>query len=141
MPVANRTPGVLSVPIEMEVDIVNVRKSVRQAANDVGFNVTDVTRIVTAASELARNIFRYANKGLVSLEFQQLGPRRGIKLTFSDNGPGIEDIDQAMQVGYSSANGLGLGLPGAKRLMDEMDISSRAGKGTTVSIVKWLNQN
>ncbi|MBN9517495.1 ATP-binding protein [bacterium] len=125
------------IGIATESDLVVARKAVRGAADSLGFSVTDVTRIVTAASELTRNIFRYAGTGVMRWHRLERGGSLGLELTFADDGPGIGDIEQAMQAGFSSSGGLGLGLPGAKRLMDEMEIASEVGKGTTVTVRKW----
>lgn len=125
------------VPIHSESDIVAARKAVRLSAMALGFGLTDVTRIVTAASELARNIFRFAGSGGLRWRRLDAGGRVGIELTFEDRGPGIPDIAQAMQEGYTSGGGLGMGLPGTKRLMDEMEIQSAVGQGTTVTVRKW----
>ena len=124
--------------IESENDIVMARKVVRNAATALGFGITDVTRIVTAASELTRNIYHYAKSGVVHWRALNQGAKVGLELTFEDRGPGIPDIDKAMKVGFSTGNGLGLGLPGAKRLMDEMTLASTVGQGTTVVVRKWL---
>ena len=126
------------IRIAAERDIVAVRKAVRDAAVTLGFSVTDTTRIVTAASELARNVFRYAGTGQMSWQRIERDGRVGIRLKFLDHGPGIADVDQAMTPGYTSGGGLGMGLPGSKRLSDEMEIHSVVGKGTAVAIVKWL---
>jgi serine/threonine-protein kinase RsbT len=125
------------VAIESEYDIVTSRKAVRQAAVDLGFGVTDVTRIVTAASELSRNIFLYAKTGTVSWRTLP-GDPIGLEIAFVDHGPGIEDLDQAMRPGYTSGKGMGMGLPGAKRLMDEMEVATVPEQGTTVIIRKWM---
>jgi len=125
------------VALKTEADIVVVRKSVREAATRLGFGITDVTRIITAASELARNVFLYAGSGVVRCRVLNRSGKVGLELVFEDHGPGIADIDQAMQPGYTSGGGLGLGLPGAKRLMDEMEIESEAGKGTRITVKKW----
>jgi serine/threonine-protein kinase RsbT len=125
------------VVLRAETDIVVVRKSVREMATRVGFGITDVTRIITAASELARNVFLYAGSGVVRCRVLNRSDKVGIELIVEDHGPGIADIDQAMQPGYTTGSGLGLGLPGAKRLMDEMEIESEAGKGTKVTLKKW----
>jgi len=125
------------VRIAAESDIVAARNFVRQAAAGVGFGLTDVTRIVTAASELARNAFRYAGGGVMQCRRLDANGKIGIELTFEDRGPGIADIKQAMQEGYTTSGGLGLGLPGAKRLMDEMEVRSEIGKGTAVTVRKW----
>jgi serine/threonine-protein kinase RsbT len=129
-----------SVPINTEADIVVVRKVTREVATDLGFGVTDVTRIVTAASELARNIFKYAGEGKVRWRSIYGGVSTGIELVFIDDGPGIPDLNKAMQPGFSTGGGLGMGLPGAKRLMDEMEIHSEVGKGTIVVVKKWLKK-
>ena len=126
------------VLIESEFHIVTVRKTVREVTSKLGFGMTDVTRIVTAASELARNVFRYAGSGCMKWNTINEQGNTGIELTFEDQGPGIADVVQALEDGYTTSNGLGLGLPGTKRLMDELEIKSEEGKGTTVTIRKWL---
>jgi serine/threonine-protein kinase RsbT len=126
--------------ITSENDIVMARKVVREASTALGFGLTDVTRIVTAASELTRNIYHYAKSGVMHWRSLNQGVRVGLELTFEDNGPGIADIEKAMEPGYSTGKGLGMGLPGSKRLMDEMTIESTVGKGTTVIVRKWLKQ-
>ena len=128
------------VRVASEADIVDVRRALRNAVGALGFGVTDVTRIVTAASELTRNIFLYAESGEVHWRRLELNGHVGIEVTFRDRGPGIPDVDAAMEPGYSTGGGLGLGLPGARRLVDEMEIESEAGKGTTVRIEKWLRR-
>ena len=125
------------VRIDSESDIVTARKVIRDAANAMGFGVTDVTRIVTAASELTRNVFRYAGSGVMRWRTVSAGEVIGLELTFEDHGPGIPDIKRAMEMGYTTKGGLGLGLPGAKRLMDEMEIESEVGQGTRVTVKKW----
>ncbi|HVV74031.1 MAG TPA: anti-sigma regulatory factor, partial [Verrucomicrobiae bacterium] len=107
------------------------------ACTELGLSVTDVTRVVTAVSELARNIFKYAGQGVMRWRLLAGDNRSGIELQFVDHGPGIADVSLAMQEGYSTSNGLGLGLPGVKRLMDEMTIESAAEQGTRVIIKKW----
>lgn len=126
------------VEINSEMDIVEVRKIVREKATDIGFGVTDITRIVTAASELARNIYRFAGSGVMYYETVHNGDKRGIQLIFVDEGPGIENVDVAFEEGYTTAGGLGLGLPGTKRLMDEMELETETDRGTTVRVTKWL---
>lgn len=126
------------VRILSERDIVAVRKAVREAAAELGFGLTDITRIVTAASELARNVFRFAETGVMRWAHETAGNRCGLCLVFEDSGPGIQDLEEAMTPGYTSGGGLGMGLPGAKRLMDEMDVFSRVGEGTRVTIRKWV---
>ncbi len=126
------------MPIRTEGDIVLVRRTAREAAALAGFGPTDVTRIVTATSELARNIFKYAGGGVMRWRPINQGDRHGIELEFQDQGPGIADIQLALQEGYSTSGGLGMGLPGAKRLVDELEIRSAAGQGTVVTLKKWL---
>jgi serine/threonine-protein kinase RsbT len=128
------------VPISSEGDIVMARRVVRETVTSLGFGITDVTRIVTAASELTRNIYSYAGSGVMRWRALDMGGGPGIELTFEDRGPGIADIEQAMGIGYTTGSGLGLGLPGAKRLMDEMEIQSTVGQGTTVTVRKWLRK-
>jgi len=117
-------------------DVVVVRQLVREWAVSLGFSLVEQTKIVTAASELARNTVVYGGGGTV--ELQELnGPRRGLRLVFSDRGPGIADIDTVLKDGFTTGGGLGLGLGGAKRLSDEFEIVSRLGEGTRVSITRW----
>jgi serine/threonine-protein kinase RsbT len=122
--------------VRVPQDVVAVRQVVREWAVAVGFSLVDQTKLVTAASELARNTIIYGGGGTV--ELQELnGPRRGIRLVFEDSGPGIKDMDAVLKDGYSTGGGLGLGLGGAKRLSNEFEISSRPGEGTRVSITRW----
>jgi serine/threonine-protein kinase RsbT len=123
--------------ISTSEDVVAVRQAVRQRAVDLGFNLVDQTKIVTAASELARNTLQYGGGGTLLIEEVLQGSRRGIRLVFEDNGPGIPNIELAMKDGYTTGNGLGLGLSGAKRLSNEFSIQSRPGEGTRVTIVRW----
>jgi serine/threonine-protein kinase RsbT len=123
--------------IQSSQDVVAVRQLAREWAVSMGFSLVDQTKIVTAASELARNTVLYAGGGRVRIEALNDNDRRGLRLTFEDQGPGIEDIDQAMKDGYSSGGGLGLGLGGAKRLSNEFEIDSRVGQGTRVTITRW----
>ncbi len=125
------------VPITTETDIVVVRKKVRKVAAEVGFGPTDVTRIVTSASELARNVVVYAGIGCMRYRVLREGTVVGIELTFEDQGPGIADVEQAMTPGFTSGKGLGMGLSGAKRLMGELEIRTKVGEGTTVAVRKW----
>lgn len=124
--------------IRSEGDIVMVRKAIREAAKAVGFSGTDITRIVTATSELARNIFKYAGSGKVRYQRESQLGQGGIAIVFSDKGPGIADITKALLPGYSSGDGLGMGLPGSRRLMDQLEIVSALDQGTTVTVRKWL---
>ncbi len=123
--------------VRSSVDLVQVRQAVRSWSVELGFSLVEQTKIVTAASELARNVLDYAGSGRVSLELLNDGPRRGLRLTFEDHGPGIADIEQAMKDGYTTSGGLGLGLGGARRLSNEFDIQSRVGEGTRVTIARW----
>jgi serine/threonine-protein kinase RsbT len=118
-------------------DIVTTRQRVRAWAVQLGMNLVDQTKIVTAASELARNAFEHGKGGTVRLAVVNSGSRRGLQLTFEDRGPGIPDIALAMTDYHTTGQGLGLGLGGAKRLCDEFEISSRVGKGTTVRVIRW----
>lgn len=123
--------------IKEEVDIVRIRSTARSIARGIGFGLVDQTRIGTAVSELARNVYFYAGEGEVHIdEFTNV--HRGIRITFIDNGPGIENIELAMKDGWSTSKSMGKGLPGAKRLTDHIEINSTLGKGTTVVIEKWL---
>src|SRR5262245_19627516 len=118
-------------------DVVEVRKAVREWAVACGFSLVDQTKMVTAASELARNAVLYGGGGTVRLEALNDGARRGLRLVFEDRGPGIPDIDQALRDGFTTGAGLGLGLGGARRLVNEFEIDSRLGEGTRVSITRW----
>lgn len=126
-----------TLPIRSGADIVTARSIVRSWCVDVGFSLVDQTKMVTAASELARNTLDYGGGGSVHLEQMDEGTRRGLRLTFEDKGPGIPDIDRALQDGYTSGSGLGLGLGGARRLVNEFHINSAVGEGTTVVITRW----
>ncbi len=125
------------IEIMTEGDIVLVRKTVRNIASAMGFGITDVARIVTAASELSRNIYLYANSGYLKINQIESSGKTGVLMIFKDKGPGIQDIDQAMEKGFTTSRGLGLGLPGTRRLMDEMEIHSEINKGTTITLIKW----
>ena len=117
-------------------DVVRVRQKVREFAVQAGFSLVDQTKVVTAASELARNTLDYGRGGSVDIELTP-APRRGVRMTFVDQGPGIKDLDLALRDGYTTGKGLGLGLSGAKRLSNEFDIVSAPGQGTTVTIARW----
>ncbi|GEK33207.1 anti-sigma regulatory factor [Kurthia sibirica] len=127
-----------SVNILTEWDIVEARQLGRNKAKDIGFGAVDQARITTAISELARNIYLYADGGTIVIEELKLNDLVGIKITAEDKGPGIQDIRLVMQDGYSTSQGLGAGLPGVRRLMDEFDINTIVNEGTVVSIIKWL---
>jgi serine/threonine-protein kinase RsbT len=131
-------PPVERIRIETSDDLVGLRRYVRQAAVAMGFGQTDQVRLVTAASELARNIVLYAERGFADILPIKRHGRRGLVVRFEDQGQGISDIELAMKDGYTSGRGLGKGLPGARRLVDEFEITSEAGKGTVVTITKWL---
>ena len=118
-------------------DIVAVRQLVREWSVASGFSLVDQTKMVTAASELARNLVLYGGGGTVRLEALNDGMKRGLRLVFEDQGPGIENIDRALQDGYTTGGGLGLGLGGARRLVNEFDIQSKRGAGTRVAITRW----
>ena len=124
-------------PILTSEDVVLVRQAVRAQAVQAGFSLVDQTKLVTAASELARNALEHGGGGSVRLELINDGVRRAVRLTFQDSGPGIRDIQQALKDGFSTGGGLGLGLSGAKRLSNEFDIASAPGQGTRVMIARW----
>ncbi|MDD5319458.1 MAG: anti-sigma regulatory factor [Methylococcales bacterium] len=128
---------VVRVAIRSDADIVMVRQQARVLAKELGFSASDLTLIATALSELARNIVDYAGQGEIILSLINQGGHRGLVIIARDNGPGITDIERAMQDGYSTGKGLGMGLPGTRRLMDEFEISSGMGQGTTVKVTKW----
>jgi len=128
-----------SLKIDKEQDVVYFRNRVKELATKIGMSLVNQTKLITAASELVRNMLRYANGGTVLMEVITKGLHTGVRLTFTDEGPGIKDISLAMKDGYSTAKTLGLGLPGAKRLVNEFDIKSELGKGTTVTITRWKN--
>jgi serine/threonine-protein kinase RsbT len=130
--------GTESVPIRSSEDVVRMRQWVRARAMGIGFNLVEQTKIVTAASELARNILEHGGgEGHVQLELLTNNARTGLRLTFEDKGPGIADIEQALKDGFTSRSGLGLGLGGSKRLVNEFEIASRPGEGTRVAITRW----
>ena len=134
MPVADS----VRVPIESDADVVTVRQEARAMGAELGFSSLDLTLLATAISEVARNITTYAKRGEVLLSIvRDNGGREGIRVVARDRGPGIANVDLAMQDGYTSGGGLGLGLPGARRLVDEFDIETGPTEGTTVTLVKW----
>jgi serine/threonine-protein kinase RsbT len=126
-----------TVPVNADIDIVTARQKGRELARDLGFTSTDLALIATAISELARNIILYANSGEIVLSVVENGTRRGLKVVARDDGPGIPDIERALEEGFSTSRSLGLGLSGVRRLMDEFDIVSEVGNGTTVTVKKW----
>ena|SRR2546425_12808529 len=124
-------------PVRSGEDIVRVRQIVRRWAIEVGFGLVDQTKIVTAASEIARNTVDHGGGGEVLLESLSESGRRGVRLVFTDKGPGIEDIDQALKDGFTTGGGLGLGMGGARRLSSEFSVESRPGEGTRVTLARW----
>jgi serine/threonine-protein kinase RsbT len=128
-----------SIALESEHDIAVARGQVRGMAAAIGFSLTDQTRLATVASELARNVIKYAKRGrMIAQPTQKPDGRDGLRLIFEDNGPGIADIEAAMRDGFTTGRGLGKGLPGSKRLVDEFRIESGVGQGTRVTVVRWL---
>lgn len=126
-----------SLSISSQEDVVIVRQAVRKAAVEIGFTLVDQTKIVTAASEIARNTYIYGGGGEVLIERVEEGSRKGLRITFTDQGPGISDVEQALKDGYTSGSGLGLGLGGARRLSNEFSITSAPNQGTRVVIARW----
>ncbi|HEV2576305.1 MAG TPA: anti-sigma regulatory factor [Acidobacteriaceae bacterium] len=126
-----------TLAVRTSEDVVTVRTSVRKLAADLRFGIVDQTKIVTAASEIARNTIDYGHGGNLRMDVLNNGLKRGLRLIFADQGPGIKDIQQAMTDGFTSGSGMGLGLGGTRRLMDEFDIASKLNEGTTVTITKW----
>lgn len=126
-----------SISIQHQNDIVVARQAVRTWAAQIGMSIVDQTKIVTAASELARNTLVYGGGGTVTLEVIEEGGRRGLRVTFEDHGPGIPDIDLALKDGYTTGSGLGMGLSGSKRLVNDFEIRSVVGEGTTVTVTRW----
>ena len=125
--------------IEKEPDVVPFRNRVKEYAVKLGMSLVNQTKLITAASELVRNMLKYAGGGLAIIEVISMGRDSGIRLTFQDSGPGIENITLAMKDGFTTGKSLGIGLPGTKRLVNEFDIKSVVGEGTTVTIIKWKN--
>ena len=126
-----------TLPVRTQDDVVLVRQAVRKWAQELGFSLVDQTKVVTAASELGRNTVVHGGGGTALLELLNEGMRRGLRLTFEDKGTGIADIELALKEGYTTGSGLGLGLPGSKRLVNEFDVVSRIGEGTRVTVTKW----
>ena len=129
--------GEVVVPIRADVDVVVARQKIRGLVSDLRFSGSELTLIATAISEVARNIVSYAGSGEIVMRVVQRGQRRGITVVARDKGPGIADIERAMEDGFSTSRGLGLGLPGSKRLMDEFELVSEVGKGTEITMTKW----
>lgn len=131
----------MHIAIKSVADIVTARQKGRQVAMELGFDGSDLTLIATAISEVARNIVNHAECGEVVVNPVRHGGRRGLNIVASDQGPGIKDVSKAMAYGYSTNKGLGVGLPGTKYLMDEFDVASKVGKGTVVTMKKWLTRD
>jgi serine/threonine-protein kinase RsbT len=125
------------VPLRVDGDVVRARQATRSLSAELGFSLVDQTKVVTAASELARNTITHGKGGTATIETLEEGARRGIRLIFEDEGPGIPDVERAMQDGYSTGSGMGLGLGGSRRLVHEFDITSTPGSGTRVVAVRW----
>ena len=130
-------PGEVVVPIRADVDVVIARQKIRALVSDLRFSASELTLIATAISEVARNIVSYAGSGEIVMRVVRQGQRRGITVVARDKGPGIADIERAMEDGFSTSRGLGLGLPGSKRLMDEFELVSEVGEGTEITMTKW----
>ena len=124
-------------PLVSDIDVVAARRSVRDWARDLGLTVIDLTKVVTAASELARNAVVHGGGGVMCLQIVQQTHRQGLRVTFKDHGPGIPEIELAMKDGYTTARGMGIGLPGARRLVNEFDLTSTPSEGTCVTIIRW----
>lgn len=127
----------VSLPLRSDEDVVGLRRHVRERAVGIGLSLVDQTKLITAASELARNTIKYGGGGAVHLDKLVDGLRQGVGLVFVDAGPGIADLELALRDGYTTGGGLGLGLGGSKRLVDEFEIDTRPGEGTAIAVVKW----
>ena len=128
---------VTTTELHEDEDVVHARQAVRQWGQQLGFSLVDQTKLVTAASELARNAITHGGGGKMDLEVLDAGSKQGLRLTFTDQGPGIADVDQALQDSFTTGGGLGMGLGGAKRLVNEFDIRSKPGEGTQVTVTRW----
>ncbi|HZF04452.1 MAG TPA: anti-sigma regulatory factor [Patescibacteria group bacterium] len=133
-----RTLKTEKLPVATSEDVVAVRQAVRTQAQGLRFSLVDQTKLVTAASEIARNTVLYGGGGIVEIEVLENSPRRGLRLTFEDHGPGIPDLAEALKDGYTTGTGLGLGLGGARRLVNEFEIRSQPGMGTWVRLARWI---
>ena len=130
-----------NIQIENNMDLVKARQAVRTLALDLDYGIVNQTKLVTAVSELTRNVLLYAGKGEINIELIESGTKKGLKITVTDEGPGIPDIDLAVTDGYSTSKGLGKGLSGTKKLMDDFSIQTEVGKGTEVVIIKWMDSD
>lgn len=129
--------GEIRIPVDTDTDVVTARQEGRELARKLGLSSTDATLLATAISEVTRNIISYAGRGAVSIATVDDRGRRGVRVVASDSGPGIQDVDEALEDGFSTGPGMGIGLPGARRLTDEFEVHSVPGEGTTVTMVKW----
>jgi len=130
-----------NIQIENNMDLVKARQTVRTIAKDLNYNIVNQTKLVTAVSELTRNVLLYAGKGEIKIELIETGTKKGLRITVTDEGPGIPDVDLAVTDGFSTSRGLGKGLSGTKKLMDDFSIQTKVGKGTEVVIIKWKDSN
>lgn len=133
-------PEEVHLPITSDADIVAARQTGRRLAGRAGCSSTELTEVATAISELARNIVNYAETGEMVMQLVERSGRHGLRIEASDEGPGIDNVDQALEDGFTTGKGLGLGLPGAKRLMDDFTITSKVGQGTTIVVHKWSSR-
>ena len=130
-----------NIQIENNMDLVKARQTIRNIALDLDYGIVNQTKLVTAVSELTRNVLLYARKGEIKIELIETGTKKGLRITVTDEGPGIPDVDLATTDGFSTSKGLGKGLSGTKKLMDEFFIQTEVGKGTEVVIIKWMVSN
>jgi len=130
-----------NIQIENNMDLVKARQTIRNIALDLDYGIVNQTKLVTAVSELTRNVLLYARKGEIKIELIETGTKKGLRITVTDEGPGIPDVDLAITDGFSTSKGLGKGLSGTKKLMDDFSIQTEVGKGTEVVIIKWMDSD
>ena len=130
-----------NIQIENNMDLVKARQAIRNVALDLNYGIVNQTKLVTAVSELTRNVLLYARKGEIKIELIETGTKKGLRITVTDEGPGIPDVDLAITDGFSTSKGLGKGLSGTKKLMDDFSIQTEVGKGTEVVIIKWMDSD
>lgn len=130
-----------NIKIENNMDLVKARQAIRNVALDLDYGIVNQTKLVTAVSELTRNVLLYARKGEIKIELIETGTKKGLRITVTDEGPGIPDVDLAVTGGFSTGKGLGKGLSGTKKLMDDFSIQTEVGKGTEVVIIKWMDSD
>jgi len=130
-----------NIQIENNMDLVKARQTIRNIALDLDYGIVNQTKLVTAVSELTRNVLLYAGKGEIKIELIETGTKKGLRITVTDEGPGIPDVDLAITGGFSTSKGLGKGLSGTKKLMDDFSIQTEVGKGTEVVIIKWMDSD